>query len=130
MGSYPRKDKTERQKLIQLLNQLNKERSHVDMFRIQVDSGLYEIASSKSFFEKSQDTLKEAIIKRLKNKRRSYWSRKVDSDLIARQALREAENALSQLESSSIKLIEAMGIKKEIEALIEEARSVLENLER
>ncbi|ATQ20434.1 P12 family lipoprotein (plasmid) [Borrelia miyamotoi] len=130
IGSYPRKDKTERQKLIQLLNQLNKERSHVDMFRIQVDSGLYEIASSKSFFEKSQDTLKEAIIKRLKNKRRSYWSRKVDSDLIARQALREAENALSQLESSSIKLIEAMGIKKEIEALIEEARSVLENLER
>ncbi|MBW6184571.1 P12 family lipoprotein [Pseudomonas aeruginosa] len=132
IGSYPRKDRTERQKLIQLCNQLNEGRSHVDRFRIQVDSGLDERTSSKYFFEKAQDTLNEAIIKRLKSKlpRNRYLLRRGDSDLVARQALREAENALSQLESSSIKLIEAMGIKKEIEALIEEARSVLENLER
>ncbi|WAZ71358.1 P12 family lipoprotein (plasmid) [Borrelia miyamotoi] len=132
IGSYPRKDRTERQKLIQLRNQLNEGRSHVDRFRIQVDSGLDERTSSKYFFEKAQDTLNEAIIKRLKSKlpRNRYLLRRGDSDLVARQALREAENALSQLESSSMKLIEAMGIKKEIEALIEEARSVLENLER
>ncbi|AHH04480.1 Hypothetical protein BHY_1530 (plasmid) [Borrelia nietonii YOR] len=130
IGSYPRKDKTERQKLIKLRNQLNEERSHVDMFRIRVDSGLDERTSSKSFFEKSQETLKEAITERLRNQRRSYWSKKVDSDLVAKKARREAENALSQLESSSMKLIEAIGIKKDIEKIIKEAKSYLSNLAR
>ncbi|WP_346313291.1 P12 family lipoprotein [Borrelia miyamotoi] len=133
IGSYPRKDKTEkRQKLIQLRNQLNEGRSHIDRFRIQVDSGLDERTSSKYFFEKSQNTLKEAITKRLKSKlpRNRYLLRRGDSDLVARQARREAESALSQLESSSMKLIEAMGIKKAIEELIEDAKTVLEDLER
>ncbi|MBB6043496.1 P12 family lipoprotein (plasmid) [Borreliella yangtzensis] len=121
--SYPRNNK--RQRLIQLRNQLDKARSNVDRFRIQVDSGLIGRVSSKSLFEKSQSTLRVAITKRLKDKRRSSWSRERDSDLVARQARMEAESALNQLESSSIKLIEAMGIKKEIEALVEDSKSAL-----
>ncbi|WP_418906320.1 P12 family lipoprotein (plasmid) [Borreliella tanukii] len=50
--SYPRNN--ERQRLIQLRNQLNGARFHVDRFRIQVDSGLNERISSKSLFDKSQ----------------------------------------------------------------------------
>ncbi|AHH05638.1 P12 family lipoprotein (plasmid) [Borrelia miyamotoi] len=130
IGSYPRDNRRKRQEVTRFQRELNDRRFNVERLIIQVDSGLDELGSAELFFNKAKGTLKEGITERLRNKRRNYWSRKVDSDLIARQALREAENALSQLESSSIKLIEAMGIKKEIEALIEEARSVLENLER
>ncbi|UPA11693.1 P12 family lipoprotein (plasmid) [Borrelia parkeri] len=123
--------RTKRQELIKLQNRFNEKRNQIDMFITQIDAGLNERSSAKSFFEQSQETLKEAITERLrKKKRRSYLSRKVDNDLVARQAQREAENALKQLESSSIKLIEAMGEKKNIEALIEEAKSYLSNFAR
>ncbi|AOW96219.1 P12 family lipoprotein [Borrelia miyamotoi] len=130
--SYSVNNKRKGQKLIQVRNQLNEERSHIDRLRNQVDSGLYERTSSKYFFEKSQETLKEAITERLKNVLRSSF-RRVNNYLLiqlSRQARRNAENALSQLESSSAKLNEAMGIKKEIEVLIEEAKSVLVSFER
>ncbi|BDU63521.1 hypothetical protein BOFE_10610 (plasmid) [Candidatus Borrelia fainii] len=127
-GRYSRENKTNRHKLIQLLNQLNEERSHVDRFRIQVDNGLYERISAKSFFEKSQNTLKEAITKRLKSKlSRHSLLRRGDSDLLARKARSEAENALSQLESSS-RIGEAMGRKKDIGKLIKDAKSHLGSL--
>ncbi|UPA12744.1 P12 family lipoprotein [Borrelia venezuelensis] len=119
------------QKLIQSYNQLNEERSNIDRLMIQVDSGLDELGSAKLFFNKAKVTLKEGITERLINKHRNYWrSRRGESDLVSRQARREAENALSQLESSSIKLIEAKVIKKEIEELIEQAKTVLENFAR
>ncbi|ANF34608.1 hypothetical protein A7978_05450 (plasmid) [Borrelia turicatae] len=119
------------QKLIQSYNQLNEQRSNIDRLMIQVDSGLDELGSAKLFFNKAKVTLKEGITERLINKHRNYWrSRRGDSDLVSRQARREAENALTQLESSSMKLIEAKVIKKEIEELIEQAKTVLENFAR
>ncbi|WP_434757364.1 P12 family lipoprotein (plasmid) [Borrelia puertoricensis] len=119
------------QKLIQSYNQLNEQRSNIDRLMIQVDSGLDELGSAKLFFNKAKVTLKEGITERLINKHRNYWrSRRGESDLVSRQARREAENALTQLESSSMKLIEAKVIKKEIEELISEAKTVLENFAR
>ncbi|AHH09974.1 Hypothetical protein BPA_0050400, partial (plasmid) [Borrelia parkeri SLO] len=124
--------RTKRQELIKLQNRFNEKRNQIDMFITQIDAGLNERSSAKSFFEQSQETLKEAITKRLKSKlpRNRYLLRRGDSDLVARQAQREAESALKQLESSSMKLIEAMGEKKNIEALIKEAKSYLSNLSR
>ncbi|WP_029358733.1 P12 family lipoprotein [Borreliella garinii] len=80
---------------------------------------------TKYFFEQAQKTLKEAITERLKNKHKRCWSRKIDSNFLAKQAQNEAENALNQLETSSIKIVEVMGRKKEIEKLIQETTSVL-----
>ncbi|WP_404801595.1 P12 family lipoprotein [Borrelia duttonii] len=79
----------------------------------------------KYFFEKSQKTLKEAITERLKNKHRSSWERKRNIDAIARRSRSEAESSLKQLESASSKIGEVMGRKKDIEELIENAKSVL-----
>ncbi|QFP42566.1 P12 family lipoprotein (plasmid) [Borrelia miyamotoi] len=126
-------NKVKSRKLIQLHNKLNDQRSNLEKLMNQVDSGFNKLVSAKYFLKRSQETLKEAITERVKNnkKRRNYWSgRKVDSNSLARQALNEAENALNQLESYSINLIEVMGEKKEIEELIKEAKTALENLER
>ncbi|BDU63435.1 lipoprotein (plasmid) [Candidatus Borrelia fainii] len=130
-GRYFRENKAERQKLIQLLNQLNEKRADIDKLNTQLETGLSERTSAKALFEKSQNTLKEAITKRLKSKllKNRYLLRREDSDLLAKQARREAENALRQLESSS-KIGEAMGRKKDIENLIQEARSVLVGFRR
>ncbi|WAZ71429.1 P12 family lipoprotein (plasmid) [Borrelia miyamotoi] len=110
IGSYS--GKTERQKLIQLSNQFKEKRADIDELNIQLESGLSERTSARYFFEQAKETLKEAITERLKNKRRNYWSRKVDSDLLVKKSQSEAENALSQLESSSFKIGEAMERKK------------------
>ncbi|WP_434757409.1 P12 family lipoprotein (plasmid) [Borrelia puertoricensis] len=124
-------NKIQIRKPMQFYNRLNGERSNIERLMNEVEVGLNELGSAKSFFEQAQKTLKEAITDRLRNKHRNYWrSRRGDSDLISRQARREAENALTQLESSSMKLIEAMGIKKEIEKVINEANSVLEDFAR
>ncbi|WP_155806529.1 P12 family lipoprotein [Borrelia duttonii] len=114
-----------KQELMQVYNQLNGERDDIDMLRIKVDSGFNERSSAKYFFEKSQETLKEAITERLKNKHRSSWARKGNIDAIARRAISEAESSLKQLESASSKIGEVMGRKKDIEELIENAKSVL-----
>ncbi|UPA11498.1 P12 family lipoprotein (plasmid) [Borrelia parkeri] len=125
------KDKTNRQKLIKLQNRFNEERNQLDMFMTQIDAGLNKRSSAKYFFEEAQKTLREAIIERLRNnKRRSYSSRRWNSDSLAQKARSDAENVLSLLESSSSNIGEAIGIKKEIEELINEAKSVLENLSR
>ncbi|UPA14079.1 P12 family lipoprotein [Borrelia turicatae] len=130
-GSYPRDNKTKRQQLIQLCNQLNDQRSQIDMLRIKVDNGLDERRSAEFFFNKSQETLREAITERLrKNKRRYYSSRRGNSDFLARDSQRYAENVSSLLESSSSNIGEVIGRKKEIEGLIKDAKSVLENLSR
>ncbi|WP_330730581.1 P12 family lipoprotein [Borrelia turicatae] len=129
--SYPQKNKAERQKLIQLRDQLNEKRSHIDRIVIQVNSGLNERTSSKYFFEQSQETLKEAITEKLRNKDKSYWWRKIgNSDFLAKKSRSDAESSLEQLESSFGKIGESMGIKKEIEEIINKAKSVLGNLAR
>ncbi|AHH07470.1 Hypothetical protein BCD_1404 (plasmid) [Borrelia crocidurae DOU] len=117
--------KIKKQELMQVYNQLNGERDDIDMLRIKVDSGFNERSSAKYFFEKSQETLKEAITERLKNKHRSSWARKGNIDAIARRAIGEAESSLKQLESASSKIGEVMGSKKDIEELIDNAKSVL-----
>ncbi|WP_434757375.1 P12 family lipoprotein (plasmid) [Borrelia puertoricensis] len=95
----------------------------------KIDIAIGELESAKYFFEKSQETLRKSITERLRNKLRSYrWSRRGNIDLLAKNAQSEAENVLRLLESSSGKIGEAMGIKKEIEELINEAKSVLGNL--
>ncbi|WP_215538856.1 P12 family lipoprotein [Borreliella bavariensis] len=119
-----------RQKLIQLRNQLNDKRADIYELRIKLENGLNERISAKYFFEQAQKTLKEAITERLKNKHKRYWSRKIDSNFLAKQAQNEAENALNQFETSSIKIVEVMGRKKEIEKLIQETNSVLVSFKR
>ncbi|AMR76121.1 hypothetical protein A0V01_05870 (plasmid) [Borrelia hermsii] len=119
------KDKTKRQKLIKLQNRFNEKRNQIDMFMTQVDAGLNERSSAKYFFEEAEKTLKEAITERLRNKRGSYSSKRGNSALLAKKAQSEAENVLSLLESSSGKIGEAIGIKKEIEKVINEAKSIL-----
>ncbi|WP_032981838.1 P12 family lipoprotein, partial [Borreliella garinii] len=111
--SYPMYNKKERQELIQLQNQLNDSKADIEGLRIKLESGLNERISEKYFFEQAQKTLKEAITERLKNKHKRCWSRKIDSNFLAKQAQNEAENALNQLETSSIKIVEVMERKKE-----------------
>lgn len=123
--SYPMHNKKERQEPIQLQNQLNDRKADIEELRIKLESGLNERISAKYFFEQAQKTLKEAITERLKNKYKRCWSKKIDSNFLAKQAQNEAENALNQLETSSIKIVEVMGRKKEIEKLIQETNSVL-----
>ncbi|BDU63526.1 hypothetical protein BOFE_10660 (plasmid) [Candidatus Borrelia fainii] len=129
-GRYFRENKAERQKLIQLSNQLNEKRADIDKLNTQLESGLSKRTSAKALFEKSQNTLREAITKRLKSKlsRHSLLRRGDSGDLLARKARSDAENALTQLESSSSKIGEAMGRKKDIENLIQDAKSYLESL--
>ncbi|AHH14736.1 Hypothetical protein BHW_0116800 (plasmid) [Borrelia hermsii MTW] len=116
-------------KLTQLQNRLSGERSNLDMLMTQVDSGLNEQISAKCLFEEAQKTLKAAITKRLESESRvGYSFRRVNSNLsvqLSREAQRYAENSLGQLESSSTKLNEAMAKKRDIEELIEEAKSSL-----
>lgn len=110
--SYPMHNKKERQEPIQLQNQLNDRKADIEELRIKLESGLNERISAKYFFEQAQKTLKEAITERLKNKYKRCWSKKIDSNFLAKQAQNEAENALNQLETSSIKIVEVMGRKK------------------
>lgn len=123
--SYPMHNKKERQEPIQLQNQLNDRKADIEELRIKLESELNERISAKYFFKQAQKTLKEAITERLKNKYKRCWSKKIDSNFLAKQAQNEAENALNQLETSSIKIVEVMGRKKEIEKLIQETNSVL-----
>ncbi|BDU63532.1 lipoprotein (plasmid) [Candidatus Borrelia fainii] len=131
-GDKFRKNRMEIKNLNYWYSCLREEYSNFERLINEIDIAIQDIGSAKSFFEKSQNTLKEAITKRLKSKlpRNRYLLRKGDSNLLAKQALREAENALTQLESSSSKIGEAMGIKKDIENLIQEARSVLVGFRR
>ncbi|WP_040353528.1 P12 family lipoprotein (plasmid) [Borreliella spielmanii] len=130
VGSHLRNNNTKRQKLIQLQNQLNDRRADIEELGIKLESGLNERISAKYFFDQAQKTLKEAITERLKNKHKRYWARKINSSFLAKQAQNEAENALNQLEISSIKIVEVMARKKEIEKLIQEANSVLMGFKR
>ncbi|WPM06359.1 P12 family lipoprotein (plasmid) [Borreliella sinica] len=125
---YPKENRNKRNKINQLINQLNSKRTDLEELRSKLDIGLGERTSAKYFFEQAQETLKKSITERLKNKNISSRSRrKRDGDLvaIARQAQREVDNALKQLEDSSSKIDEVMERMKEIEKLVQEARVAL-----
>ncbi|MBB6043454.1 P12 family lipoprotein (plasmid) [Borreliella yangtzensis] len=117
-------NKEKRQELIHSINQLNNRRVDLDRLVSKLEVGLGERTSGKYFFKKAQEDLKKAITERLKNKKnRNHWLRK--SDFLVKQALREAENSLNQLKTSSFKIVEVMNGMKEIEELIEEVNDVL-----
>ncbi|AEL19488.1 borrelia PFam12 protein (plasmid) [Borreliella bissettiae DN127] len=130
LENYKRHNNIKRQKIIQLINQFNKKRSDIDELKIKLESGLIEKISAKYFFNQAQKTLKEAIAERSKNKHRNYQSKKTNSNLLAKKALYETTRALDQLATSSIKMAEAMGIKKEIKELIQEAKYILASFKR
>ncbi|XAV47072.1 P12 family lipoprotein (plasmid) [Borrelia miyamotoi] len=97
---YPRCNKRQinkRQNLIQFYNRLNGERSNIDRFMIQVDSGFNELGAAKLFFNKAKDTLKEGITERLMNQSIIYWSRSGDSDLIARRATKRSRECIKSI---------------------------------
>nr|WP_242423330.1 P12 family lipoprotein [Borreliella bissettiae] len=56
--------------------------------------------------------------------------KKKNSNLLAKKARNEAESTLRQLETSSIAIGQIMGRKKEVEELIQEAKSVLANFKK
>ncbi|WKC87627.1 P12 family lipoprotein [Borreliella japonica] len=118
-----RSNKIERHKLIQLINQLNEKRADVDELRNKLEIGIDERIFAKCFFEQAQEALKKAIIERLKNKSIKLYPKRNN---LAKEAQNKVKNALDQLETSSSKISEAIGRKKEIEKLIQEARSILE----
>ncbi|SCW41493.1 hypothetical protein SAMN02983004_01014 [Borreliella japonica] len=118
-------NRQEKQNLINLFNQLLEKRGDIEELNTQLDSGLSERESAKYFFEKAQKTLKDAIIERLKTERKN-WSRRTYNNL-ARQSKNEMDNALRQLNTSSSKIVKAGEIKKEIEQLIQKAKSFLDS---
>ncbi|UPA14143.1 P12 family lipoprotein [Borrelia turicatae] len=131
LGINFRKNKEKRQDLNRLQGYLRGESFNSEGLMNKIDIAIGELESAKYFFGEAEKTLKEAITERLRNKkRRSYLSRKGKSDFLAQKSRSDAENVLSLLESSSSNIGEARGRKKEIEKLIEEAKSYLSNLER
>ncbi|APS99298.1 hypothetical protein Bmayo_04565 (plasmid) [Borreliella mayonii] len=83
------------------------------------------IRSAALFFDSAQKRLKESIIKRLESKNNKYYAL-----ALSRQALIDAENALSNLESFSFRRIEAIGKKEEIKKIIKHAKTVLASLNK
>ncbi|AMR76172.1 P12 family lipoprotein [Borrelia hermsii] len=131
LGTDFRKNKEKRQDLNRLQGYLRGEIFNSEGLMNKIDIAIQDIGSAEFFFNKSQETLREAITERLRNKRRSYrWSRRGNSDFLARDSQRYASNVLSLLESFSFNIGEARGRKKEIGGIINEAKAVLGNLSR
>ncbi|BDU63471.1 hypothetical protein BOFE_10550 (plasmid) [Candidatus Borrelia fainii] len=109
---------------------VREEDSNFERLINEIDIAIQGIGSAEFFFKRAQDTLKESIIKRLKNS--ANWRHRLSyvPAQLSEIARSDAENALRQLESSSLKIGEVMGRKKDIEKLIQEARSVLVGFRR
>ncbi|WP_418905552.1 P12 family lipoprotein [Borreliella japonica] len=121
MGDY-KNNRDKISKLIQLQNELQIG-VELDKLISNIDTAEVEIRSAAEFFDNAKKSLKEGIIKRLESRRNlSYASQ------LSREALAKAQSSLKNLESFSSKKIYAMGKKKEIEKLIEHAKTILANL--
>ncbi|WP_418905161.1 P12 family lipoprotein (plasmid) [Borreliella finlandensis] len=83
------------------------------------------IRSAALFFDIAQKRLNESIIKRLESKNNKYYAL-----ALSRQALIDTENALSNLESFSLKKIEVIEKKEEIKKIIKHAKTVLASLNK
>lgn len=88
-----------------------------------IDIAEQEIKSAATFFKAAQESLKDSIIQRLKNKNKGSYSLQ-----LSRQALMKAENALNHLESHAYKKVDSIVKKEEITEFIEHAKTVLANL--
>lgn len=122
-----RQNNLDNHKLTHLFNQLLEKRKDIEELHTQLDSGLSERASAKSFFEQSQKTLKDAITERLKKKhsRMHWWSRTSYGGNLTEKANHEVDNALEQLKTSSSKIVKAIEIKERVKQLLEEVKNFL-----
>ncbi|WP_418906241.1 P12 family lipoprotein (plasmid) [Borreliella tanukii] len=111
------KDKIGR--LAQLQNELNKQHIELDQLINKIDIAENEIRSAAAFYNKAQERLKESIIKRLESKKNASYAQ------LSKQAQMDASSSLINLEASSLKRNEALGSKKDIKELIENAKTVL-----
>ncbi|WKC75627.1 P12 family lipoprotein [Borreliella yangtzensis] len=113
-------NKTKIKELAQLQNNLKIDLELENLIN-KIDIATQEIESAAVFFNKAQESLKESIITRLKNRNRvSYTALQ-----LSRKSKIEAENVLKQLESHAPKKGEAIAKSKEIEELIKNAKTIL-----
>ncbi|WP_418906291.1 P12 family lipoprotein (plasmid) [Borreliella tanukii] len=116
-------NKTKIKELTQLQNNLKIDLELENLIN-KIDIATQEIESAAVFFNKAQESLKESIIKRLKNKNRVSYA----ASQLSRKSKIEAEDVLNKFESHGYKKVEAMAKSKEIEELIENAKTVLTSL--
>ncbi|WP_410521838.1 P12 family lipoprotein [Borreliella garinii] len=109
--------------LVQLQNNLKIE-GELDQLIVHIDAAGQGIRSAAFFFDEAQKSLKEGIIKRVESRNRLF-----DASRLSRRALNKAEDALSNLESSSYEKIEAMGRSKIIKTFIQHAKTILSKFE-
>lgn len=113
-------NKTKIKELAQLQNNLKIDLELENLIN-KIDIATQEIESAAVFFNKAQESLKESIIKRLKNKNRVSYA----ASQLSRKSKIEAEDVLNKFESHGYKKVEAMAKSKEIEELIKNAKTVL-----
>ncbi len=116
-------NKTKIKELVQLQNNLKIDLELENLIN-EIDIATQEIESAAVFFNKAQESLKESIIKRLKNKNRVSYA----ASQLSRKSKIEAEDVLNKFESHGYKKVEAMAKSKEIEKLIKNAKTVLTSL--
>lgn len=118
-------NKTKIKELTQLQNNLKID-LELETLINKINIATQEIESAAVFFNKAQESLKEGIIKRLKNKNRVSY----EASQLSRKSKIEAEDVLNKFESHGYKKVEAMAKSKEIEKLIKNAKTVLTNLNK
>lgn len=118
-------NKTKIKELAQLQNNLKIDLELENLIN-KIDIATQEIESAAVFFNKAQESLKESIIKRLKNKNRVSYA----ASQLSRKSKIEAEDVLNKFESHGYKKVEAMAKSKEIEILIKNAKTVLTSINK
>lgn len=118
-------NKTKIKELAQLQNNLKMD-LELETLINKIDIATQEIESAAVFFNKAQESLKESIIKRLKNKNRVSYA----ASQLSRKSKIEAEDVLNKFESHGYKKVEAMAKSKEIEILIKNAKTVLTSINK
>ncbi|ADQ31299.1 putative lipoprotein (plasmid) [Borreliella burgdorferi JD1] len=109
---------------IRILTQLlNKSRMWGELDRLinDIEIAEQEIKSAATIFKAAQESLKDSIIQRLKNNNKASLQ-------LSKQAVIKAESALENLESHAHKKLYSISKKEEIIEFIEDAKTVLANL--
>ncbi|ACO38170.1 conserved hypothetical protein (plasmid) [Borreliella burgdorferi 29805] len=104
--------------LVQLQNNL-KIGDELDKIMGCIDIAEQEIRSAAFFFDEAKESLKEGIIKRLEKSKNRAASQ------LSKQALNRAEDALRCLETYSSKKGEAIGRRRFIKEVVEQAKNAL-----
>ncbi|MCD2383616.1 P12 family lipoprotein [Borreliella burgdorferi] len=109
---------------IRILTQLlNKSRMWGELDRLinDIEIAEQEIKSAATIFKAAQESLKDSIIQRLKNNNKASLQ-------LSKQAVIKAESALENLESHAHKKLYSISKKEELIEFIEDAKTVLANL--